>query len=116
MSCVTLFRTSEAEERTDLPAAVLTGAPETRYRVHATGENGRLSAGVWHAGIGSWRVVYDEWEFCHVLQGRATLIEDGCDPVSVGPGDGFTIAAGFRGIWDVVEPLTKHFVILDPRA
>lgn len=116
MSRITLFRTSEADQHSDVPAMVLTGAPETQYRIYATGENGRLSAGIWHATVGSWRVVYEEWEFCHVLQGRATLIEDGCVPVSVGPGDGFTISAGFRGIWDVVEPLTKHFVILDPPA
>lgn len=116
MSALLLFRTSDAAEQDHLPATVLSGAPATRFRICAEGENGRLSAGIWQAETGSWRVSYDEWEFCHVISGRAELAEDGQPPVSVGPGDSFVVSAGFRGVWTVIEPLTKHFVILDPPA
>ena len=116
MSRLTLFRTATTPEEADVPSIVVAGDPRTVYRVIATGEGGRLSAGVWRGTVGAWRVRYDEWEFCHVLAGRARLCEDGAPPVEVGPGDSFTLAPGFAGVWDVVEPLVKHFVILDPPA
>lgn len=116
MTRLTLFSTSSAAVSEDLPANVIGGVPRTRYRVHATGEGGRLSAGCWEAEVGSWRVTYDEWEFCHILAGHAVLSEDGGASVTVGPGDSFVIAPGFTGSWDVRAPLNKHFVILDPPA
>lgn len=108
---ITLFRDSAAGEETHTPP----GGPPTRYRVHATGEGGRLSAGEWRAGVGAWAVDYTEWEFVHVVAGRARLTGIDDMAVEVGPGDAFTIAPGFRGTWEVIEPMTKHFVILDPQ-
>lgn len=116
MTCFTLFSTSRADLQQDVPAGVISGAPRASYRIHATTEGGRLSAGCWEAEVGSWRVTYDEWEFCHILGGRAILTEDGGAAVAVGSGDSFVIAPGFTGSWDVREPVTKHFVILDPPA
>ena len=98
------------------PNAVLSGDPQPRFAVVAEGEQGRLSAGWWTADIGSWQVRYDEWEFCHILEGRAELAEVGCPPVLAGPGDSFVLSAGFQGTWTVLERLTKHFVILNPPA
>ena len=116
MTCLTLFRTSSAEQQHDVPAMIISGAPRTSSRVHATAEGGRLSAGYWEAEVGSWRVAYHEWEFCHIIAGFAVLNEDCGASVDVGPGDSFVIAPGFIGSWDVREPVTKHFVILDPPA
>ena len=116
MARLRLFRDSPAPLETYIPARVTTGTPVTTYRVHATGEDGRLSAGVWHATPGAWEVSYTEWEYCHVLSGRARLHEAGRAPVEVGPGDGLTIEPGFTGVWEVLEAMTKEFVILDPPA
>jgi uncharacterized protein len=116
MSRLALFRTAEVEVHAMRPADVLGGDPATRFGIIAEGEQGRLSAGWWTADVGSWRVSCDEWEYCHIVEGRAELAEEGRTPVLVGPGDSFVISAGFRGTWTVLEPVTKHFVILDAPA
>ena len=116
MARLHLFRDSAAPEETHTPARITAGAPTTTYHVHATGEDGRLSAGIWRATPGAWEVRYTEWEYCHILAGRARLYEDGEAPVEIGPGDSLTIEPGFTGVWEVVEAMTKAFVILDPPA
>jgi len=110
---LTLFRDSAAAAEEHRPEAI-SGMPVTGLRIHHQSRDGRLSAGEWHASVGAWPVSYTEWEFCHVTTGRARLTEDGGTPVEVGPGDAFTIAPGFVGVWEVLEPMTKHFVVLDP--
>lgn len=114
MSRLTLFRASTAPEESAIPPRIVAGSPETRYRVHATGEDGRLAAGDWSASPGRWRVAYDEWEFCHILSGRGELHEDGGAPVPIAAGDAFVIAPGFRGEWVVTETMAKRFVVLEP--
>lgn len=116
MSRLTLFRTSGAASEAARPARIVEGSPETRFRIHATGENGRLSAGEWTATPGRWRVEYHEWEFCHVLAGSGILHEEGGDAIAIAAGDAFVIAPGFTGEWAVEETMTKYFVILDPPA
>lgn len=96
------------------PERIVSGAPAgVAADVHA---DGRLFSGVWRSSPGSWRVAYDEWEYCHVTQGRARLHEDGAAPVDVGPGDSFILHPGFTGVWEVLEPIEKHYVILLPAA
>jgi uncharacterized cupin superfamily protein len=29
----------------------------------------------------------------------------------VGPGDAFVVEADFKGTWQILEPVTKHFVV-----
>ena len=116
MSKLTLFRDAAPPDTEHVPARITAGAPVTRYRVVAGGEDGRLSAGIWQATPGAWRVSYTEWEYCYIVAGRAVLTEDGEAPIAIGPGDGLTLAPGFTGIWQVSETMTKHFVILDPPA
>ena len=110
---LTLFRDGDVPEVMHTPDQILSGAPAIRYRVHDVGEDGRLLAGEWSAGVGAWRVNYTEWEFCHMIAGRARLIEDGAAPVEVEVGDAFTIRPGFVGVWEVTEPMRKHFVVLE---
>jgi uncharacterized protein len=114
VSEVKLFRTSDAPDMQHMPEHVTYGKPETRYRIHGTGEGGRLSTGEWSATVGAWRVNYTEWEFCHIISGRGRLRADDGRVIDIGPGDSFTINAGFTGVWEVIEPITKHFVTLDP--
>ena len=116
MSRLTLFRTSPVPEERATPTRVLEGAPETAFRVHATADGGRVSAGDWSATPGRWRVAYDEWEFCQIVTGHGELREDGAAPVAIGPGDAFVIAPGFAGEWVVFEAMSKRFVVLDPPA
>ncbi len=54
---------------------VVEGSPAvTAYR-HYTAGDGRELAGYWRCTPGAFQVVYEKWEFCHLLEGRAILTE-----------------------------------------
>jgi hypothetical protein len=97
------------------PAAdrIITGKPVfTSW--NAEEHDGRLYAGVWQSTPGKWRIVYDEWEFCHILSGVSIITEDGGEARRVVAGDSFVLRPGFRGTWEVVETTRKEYVILMP--
>jgi len=45
------------------------------------------------------------------IEGSLTITPDGGKTQSYGPGDGFVVDAGFKGVWEIKEPVKKHFVI-----
>ena len=58
-------------------------------------------------------VVYDETEFCVILEGRVRLEGPG-GAVEFGPGDAFVIEGGFAGTWESIGRVTKLYAILEP--
>jgi uncharacterized cupin superfamily protein len=89
---------------------LIEGAPLTRTSIDYQ-EGERTFAGEWAADVGAWRVAYDEWEFCHVLEGVCELTPDGGAAQTFRAGDSFVIEPGFAGVWRVIEPMRKRFVI-----
>lgn len=72
---------------------------------------GGIYAGVWQATPGKWKIVYDEWEYFHVLEGHSIVTEDGGASVHVKAGDRMILRPGFKGTWEVVETTRKDYVI-----
>ena len=91
------------------PEKVIAGSP--RFRTWNLEERDGLYAGIWEASPGKWRIAYDEWEYCRILEGRSVIAEEGGESVEVGPGDGFILRPGFRGTWEVLETTRKEYVI-----
>jgi uncharacterized protein len=96
------------------PSRSLRGAPQHRTWLLDESADEKQLAGVWESTPGSWRVVYDEWEFCTILSGVSVVTPDGGAAVTLKVGDSFVIRPGFSGIWDVVETTRKSFVIRLP--
>ncbi|MBK6705815.1 MAG: cupin domain-containing protein [Caulobacteraceae bacterium] len=71
----------------------------------------KVFAGEWSASVGAWRVKYEEWEFCHVLAGVCELVPDGGVAQRYSAGDSFIIEPGFSGVWRVIEPMKKRYVV-----
>lgn len=92
------------------PERLVEGAPITETRLDYE-RDGKIYAGEWSASVGAWRVAYDEWEFCHVLEGACELTPDGGEPQSFRAGDSFVIEPGFTGLWRVLAPMKKRFVV-----
>jgi uncharacterized protein len=105
---VTTDGVAPEEGRPD-PARLVKGDP--RFRTWNLEERDGLFAGIWEATPGAWRVVYDEWEFCHILSGVSFLTEDGGEVRRLTAGDAFVIQPGFAGVWEVVETTRKEYVI-----
>jgi len=101
---------AEPETASPSPERVISGTPRfTTWNVEDAG--GGLYAGIWEATPGKWRVVYDEWEFCHILSGVSVIEEDGGGSRTVRAGDSFVLRSGFSGSWEVVETTRKEYVI-----
>jgi len=69
--------------------------------------------GIWEGAPALWRVSYSEHEFCHILQGRIRITDEAGASITVGPGDNFVIAAGFRGTWETLEQAKKIYVVFE---
>lgn len=82
---------------------------------HFTGEDGRLFCGIWESSPGKVKVAYDEWEFCHFIEGKAILTNEEGKSWTLKKGDAFIIPSGFKGTWETVKKVKKHYVILMPK-
>ena len=100
----------EPEAGAPAPDRLVSGNP--RFLTwNAEEREGGLYAGVWEATPGKWRIVYDEWEFCHILAGVSVITQDGGEARTVRAGDSFVLRPGFKGSWEVLETTRKEYVI-----
>ena len=83
-----------------------------RYRTttwnHFTGEDDRLYCGIWESTPGKVTVDY--------IAGKAVLTNEEGTSWTLKKGDAFIIPAGFKGTWETVKKVRKHYVILMPNA
>lgn len=91
------------------PARLIDGDPE--HRTWLTDEAPGLWCGVWQSTPGTWRVIYDEWEYFRLTEGISILTPEDGAPIRLVAGDAWVIRPGFTGTWQVVETTTKDFVI-----
>ncbi len=91
------------------PARVLSGDPVfTTWNIE---DRDGLYCGIWQATPGTWRVQYDEWEYCRILSGHSILTDAQGAAHTLRAGDSFVLRPGFTGTWQVVETTTKDYVI-----
>jgi uncharacterized cupin superfamily protein len=90
---------------------VVAGAPATRTWVQYEDAEARLSAGLWEASVGKWRIAYSEWEYVVMVSGHCVVAGDDGSVIEAGPGDSFVIEPGFTGTWEVTETMAKRWVI-----
>jgi len=64
---------------------------------------------VWSKGITSFPWHYDEQEVCYITKGSVRVTPEGREPVLVGKGDLVTFPAGMSCVWEVLEPISKHY-------
>lgn len=111
------FASAPAEVTEAKPEAerLLAGDPLTVATNYYSDKGGRFFAGVWESTVGRWRVSYTEHEFCHITRGRVRIENERGKRWEFGVGATFVIPAGFMGTWEVLEPMSKLYVIYEPR-
>ncbi|WEZ83808.1 cupin domain-containing protein [Rhizobium sp. 32-5/1] len=92
------------------PDRLIAGNPQFRTWNLEEAEGG-LYAGIWEATPGKWRIVYDEWEYFHILSGYSIVTEDDGAPIHLKAGDSLILRPGFKGSWEVIETTRKDYVI-----
>lgn len=101
----------------DRPAASRAiGTPPLRLTSERySAEGGALSVGDWECEPGAWRIAFHpgRHEFFQVLAGRLRIVDTAGNGREFGPGDAGIIPAGFIGTFEVIERVTKRYVMLD---
>ncbi len=100
------------------PERRLLGNPERRTYNHYTNPSGEVFAGIWTCEPGSWRIAMGEAEdeLFFVTRGRCRLVADDGHAVECAVGQSLVIPAGFSGVFEVIEALTKHYMIVERRG
>ena len=108
------FAVAKPDVSEDRPNAdrVLSGDPISTAKNFFSDVERGFHAGIWQSTLGSWRVAYNDHEFCHITSGRVR-IRSGAQSWEFGSGQSFVIPAGFSGVWEVIEPMSKLYVILE---
>ncbi|MCA1489917.1 cupin domain-containing protein [Sinorhizobium alkalisoli] len=102
--------TAEAEIGAPAPDRLISGTPEFRtWNIEEA--PGGLYAGIWESTPGKWRVIYEEWEYFHILSGYSIVTEEGGEAVHLRPGHRMVLRPGFNGTWEVVETTRKDYVV-----
>jgi uncharacterized protein len=89
----------------------IAGEPMTGTRPALESEKKGFYTGVWASSVGKWRISYTEDELCYLLEGHIRLTGDDGSVSEFRAGDAFTIASGFNGTWETIEPARKIYAI-----
>jgi uncharacterized cupin superfamily protein len=114
---LTAHPTGEAVTDHPKPDRLLRGNPlrETWNRVDATVPAGQVFCGVWRCEPGRWRIAMGdtERELFTVLLGRCRVHDAQGGFEEAGPGEGLYIPPRFAGEFEVLEALTKTYMICE---
>ena len=103
--------------RQDNSSAVISGAPEHTVWVHFNGADNGVRAGVWESTAGVFHGPQnDQIEYCHILEGSATIRTQDGQEFHVKAGDGFVMDNGLQPVWTVEDRVKKQWVIVSVPA
>lgn len=79
------------------------------------GNDGAVDCGLWACQPGAWRIAFHEnrHEFFQVIEGKIRITAESGEAHEFGPGSACVIPAGFKGLFEVLEPVRKHYVMID---
>ncbi|MFO7785919.1 MAG: cupin domain-containing protein [Thermodesulfobacteriota bacterium] len=64
---------------------------------------------VWRKEVSRFDWHYDDTEECYLLEGRVVVETEDGESVEFGKGDFVTFPKGLTCVWDVKEPVKKHY-------
>ena len=118
MKTLTTFALCDTTPEIDYPRPdrLVNGNPKRTTWNHY--ENAGVSSGLWECEPGAWRIAFAEGkdEFFHVISGRIRITDAQGIAREFGPGEACVIPAGFTGLFEVIEHVRKHYVIIDRAA
>ncbi|VVE05967.1 cupin [Pandoraea nosoerga] len=119
-SLITFAPAQAGEPVFDHPAEArrVSGNPQRVTRPFYTDALGEFDCGEWACEPGAWRIAFGphRQEYFSVIEGRIRISDLAGNAAEFGPGDACVIPAGFEGVFEVVEPVRKHFVMFERKA
>lgn len=105
----------ETQVRYPPEETVVSGDPRQVVQIYYALPDNRLRSGVWECQVGAYRLNFGptKHEFFQLLEGRVRIhAEDGA-VTEYTAGENCVIPPGFAGVFEVVAPARKHFVIAE---
>ena len=75
-------------------------------------KKGLFSWPIWEKEVSRFDWYYDDTEECYLLKGRVRVETPDGQSVEFGPGDYVRFPKGLSCVWDVREPVKKHYQFL----
>ncbi|MGC1497352.1 MAG: cupin domain-containing protein [Sulfitobacter sp.] len=101
-----------AKVQKDLGDTIVSGTPVQHSQLKFSGANDSFKSGIWESTAGVFTADFDGIiEFCHILEGGASIRTSDGETFSVSAGDAFVMDNGLKTEWTVDEYVKKHFVI-----
>ena len=72
-------------------------------------KEGVMSWPIWEKEISRFDWHYDETEECYLLEGKAVVETDEGEKAQFGKGDFVTFPKGLSCVWEIKEPVKKHY-------
>lgn len=106
--------TVAAEAFRPAPEKIIAGNPTQKIWNHYVDRSAQFNCGIWQGEAGTWTVEYapHEEEFCVLLDSKAILTDADGVATELVKGDAFVVPGGFRGTWQNVTQVTKHYAIM----
>ena len=70
---------------------------------------GIFSWPIWEKGVSCFDWHYDETEVCYLLKGKVSVKTKDGEVIEFGTGDLITFPKGLSCVWDIKEPVRKHY-------
>lgn len=70
---------------------------------------GIFSWSIWEKEISRFDWFYDTTEQCYILEGKVIIETEDGEKVEIGKGNFVTFPKGLSCIWDIKEPIRKHY-------
>jgi len=96
------------------PSWIIEGTPTARGTVLVQSADKLLSSGLWSCTAGKFRWEFSWDEFVHVLEGEATITEEGGESYTLRAGDTAHFPLGLSTHWHVPEYVRKAFTLRTP--
>ena len=72
-------------------------------------KEGIMSWPIWEKEVSRFDWHYDSIEECYLLEGKVVVETEDGEKVEFGKGDFVTFPKGLSCIWDIKEPVKKHY-------
>ncbi len=110
---LTLFKDQDVPRvQKDISADIVEGQPVQHAELKFSGHNEKVKSGIRESTAGVFTADYSGIvEFCHILEGEASIKTEDGTVFTVSAGDGFVLDSGLKTVWTVKSFVKKHFMI-----
>ncbi len=99
------------------PEVLIGPAPEQHNKTCFTDLTGQWTVGIWDSTAYRRRAIdFPRHELMHIIEGEATLTEEGGAPQTFRAGDTFFVPMGSRGDWTTTGYIRKIYCTFQPKA